>query len=470
MVHEWASLHGLSGDGVDAVAAVPGRGVDRGTVGPRSGGHCRPIVRGGRRGGTNPGKVGGGGGLAAQGLPVTGLEDIAQAAADALVAAVGVAEKADGHPAIHAAVNVGGGQLTVDVVDAHHLGLVLGGGGQDPMALALITKGDAGGAHAVTVMDGHLDHGGPGTVPHLGQGLLGGGVDGGVNVRLGGVVRLGDEQGDGILGLPALLGGPGGGQTAIGEAHLAGQHFHGVILIHNLCSPFCDFIGCFVSMSGDFRPDRLDFCPALMPGFGGFELAGQAAIVFEDFHHRRVAALGVVHLAPAMHIVRRGQFPGVFALLDGPGQIGDQAVNGPLILPAVEVQQLEQLADVSDRQVNEPVHVDVCMECVRLHGDEGVRVREHGAVFADFPVWDGGEVAPGLRHLVAHGPLAAGGHRVNRVTVPDIHRDKRVHPGPGVGAGVVFKHRRPPRRSQRRRGCRPPACQRPGQGWACRAA
>nr|DAE26372.1 MAG TPA: hypothetical protein [Myoviridae sp. ctQ6D10] len=240
--------HGLASDGVDAVVAVPGRSVGGSRGGTVTGSRRSytisagggPVGRSGRGGGSaaNPGKVGGGGGLAAQGLPVTGLEDVAQAAANALVAAVGIAEKADGHTAIHAAVNVRGGQLTVDVVDAHHLGLVLGGGGQDPVALALIAKGDAGGPDTITVMDGHLEHGGPGPVPHLGQGILGGGVDGGVNVRLGGPVRLGDEQGDGILGLTVLLGGSGSGQAAIGEAHLAGQHFHGVILIHSLCSPF----------------------------------------------------------------------------------------------------------------------------------------------------------------------------------------------------------------------------------------
>ena len=27
-------------------------------------------------------------------------------------------------------------------------------------------------------------------------------------------------------------------QIAVGQANLAGQHFHGVILIHSLCSPF----------------------------------------------------------------------------------------------------------------------------------------------------------------------------------------------------------------------------------------
>ena len=106
------------------------------------------------------------------------------------------------------------------------------------MTLALIAKGDAGLSHAVTVPDGDGQHGRPGTVPHLGQGLLGGGLDGGVNVRLGGHIRLGDEDGDGILGLTALLGGSGGGQIAVGQADLAGQHFHGVILIHSLCSPF----------------------------------------------------------------------------------------------------------------------------------------------------------------------------------------------------------------------------------------
>ena len=106
------------------------------------------------------------------------------------------------------------------------------------MALALIAKGDAGGPDTITVMDGHLEHRGSGTVPHLGQSFLGGGLDSGVNIGLGGVVRLGDEDGDGKLGLTALLGGSGGGQIAVGQADLAGQHFHGVVLIHSLCSPF----------------------------------------------------------------------------------------------------------------------------------------------------------------------------------------------------------------------------------------
>ena len=75
------------------------------------------------------------------------------------------------------------------------------------MALALIAKGNTGGAHAVAIVDGHLEHGRAGTVPHLGHGLIGGGLDGSVNVSLGGGIALGDEQGDGILGLTALLGG-----------------------------------------------------------------------------------------------------------------------------------------------------------------------------------------------------------------------------------------------------------------------
>ena len=115
------------------------------------------------------------------------------------------------------------------------------------MALALIAKGHPGGPHAVPVIDGHPELGRAGPVPHLGQRLIGSGLDGGVNVRLGGHVRLGDEQGDAVLGLPALLGGPGGGQVAVGQAALAGQHFHGVVLIHSHLLLYMIFILSFVS-------------------------------------------------------------------------------------------------------------------------------------------------------------------------------------------------------------------------------
>lgn len=74
-------------------------------------------------------------------LTVTGLENIAKTAANALVAAVGVTKETDCDTGIHAAVNVSGGKLTVDVVDANNLRLVLGGGGNHPMPLALIAKG-----------------------------------------------------------------------------------------------------------------------------------------------------------------------------------------------------------------------------------------------------------------------------------------------------------------------------------------
>ena len=146
------------------------------------------------------------------------------------------------------------------------------------MALALITKGHTRGAHAVTIVDGHLEHGRAGTVPHLGQGIIGGGLDGSVNVCLGGGIALGDEQGDGILGLTALLGGSGGGQVGIGEADLTSQDFHGIILIHNLLISFTVKLHSGVCIRLGLSPAGLKFHPALMPGFAPLYGSGQPVV------------------------------------------------------------------------------------------------------------------------------------------------------------------------------------------------
>ena len=146
------------------------------------------------------------------------------------------------------------------------------------MALALITKGHTGGPHAVTIVDGHLEHGRAGTVPHLGHGLIGGGLDGSVNVSLGGGIALGDEQGDGILGLTALLGGSGGGQVGIGEADLTSQDFHGIILIHNLLISFTVKLHSGVCIRLGLSPAGLKFHPALMPGFAPLYGSGQPVV------------------------------------------------------------------------------------------------------------------------------------------------------------------------------------------------
>ena len=177
-----------------------------------------------------------------------------------------------------------------------------------------------------------------------------------------------------------------------------------------------------------------------MPGFGGLDLAGQPVVVFEGFHHGGVAALGVAHLAPAVCKLPGGQFPGVLTLLDGLLQVGGQPVNGLPVVEVPAVHQLEQLAGVGDGHVTEPVQVDVRPESVRLDVDQGVWVGEHGAALTAVPIWQGGNVAPGLRHLVLHGPGAARGHGENRVMVFAVQRDKRAEAGPGVGTGVVFKH------------------------------
>ena len=90
------------------------------------------------------------------------------------------------------------------------------------MPLALIAKGHAGLSHAVTVPHGGSKLRRACAVPHLGQCLVCGGVDSGINVRLGFHISLGNEQGHGVFRLTALLGGSGGGQVGIGEAYLTG--------------------------------------------------------------------------------------------------------------------------------------------------------------------------------------------------------------------------------------------------------
>nr|DAG16912.1 MAG TPA: hypothetical protein [Caudoviricetes sp.] len=232
---------GVNGGRASRYTAVCGCGSRCGLGINRRSGRILGILWGrcGAHGVAHLGKVRGGRRTASKRLTVPCFHHVAQTAAHALFAVAHVAEKVDGDAGIHTAVNVLRGQLGVDVGLVDNLRLVFAAGGDHPAAFAFGTVGGAVLADAITVMDGNRQYGRPDAVPQLAHSVLRRRLCGGVNVRFGSGIGFGDQQGDAIFCLAALLRGAGSRQVGVGQTHLAGQHFGGDVLIHGKYLLFC---------------------------------------------------------------------------------------------------------------------------------------------------------------------------------------------------------------------------------------
>lgn len=95
---------------------------------------------------------------AAERLTVAGLAHVAQTTADTAVAACVIRGEVDGHAGIHTGVNVGRQQVGMDVGNMHALRLLLAGGGDDPVTLALRAERLTGRAGAIAVIEDRITH------------------------------------------------------------------------------------------------------------------------------------------------------------------------------------------------------------------------------------------------------------------------------------------------------------------------
>ena len=93
---------------------------------------------------------------AAERFAVAGLAHVAQTEAYAAVAGSIIREEVDGHVGIHTGVNVGRQQVGMDVGNMHALRLLLAGGGDDPVTLALRAERLTGRAGAVAAVDNRI--------------------------------------------------------------------------------------------------------------------------------------------------------------------------------------------------------------------------------------------------------------------------------------------------------------------------